>query len=267
MPVNVTVSPSDGGTAGTHPFIGFSRRISDWGFWLGEWKEILVKSGPAAAGYLARPENGAKGGVLLCAAYWGVTSHFRRLCDDLAAAGFTALAPNLYEQRTTTDDPREAENLLTALEDDRVDAVLVAATNLLLDQPGTGDDGLGGIGFSFGGWAIAHLSTMRPELRAVASCYGFAESADYARHRADAYQLHLAAFDDFPEELEMRYIAAVEAAGASIDVFRYDDARHGFMNDEHPEDFHPDAASLAWHRIRQFMMEQLQEPPPSGEKA
>ena len=225
---------------------------------MGAWEEILVKGSTPAAGYVARPKTDAGIRVLLCAAYWGVTAHVRRLCDDLATTGFTALAPSLYADRTTTDDPQVAAALMSALEEDRVEAILGAATDFLLDQPGDHGGNLGGIGFSMGGWAITHISTIRPELRAVASCYGFAESSDYTRHRADAYQLHLAEFDEFPEEQELAYIKAVEAAGASIDVFRYDDARHGFVNDEHPEDYQPDAASLAWHRIRQFMTEHLQ---------
>jgi Dienelactone hydrolase family len=141
-----------------------------WSTWLtgavGEWKEILVKDAPPAAAYLARPRSGAGTGVLLRAAYWGVTAHVRRLCRDLAIAGFTALAPNLYANRTTTYDSQVAERLISALEEDRVEAIPGAATDFLLDQPGTNGGKARRNWLQPRGWAITPFSTIRPELRA-----------------------------------------------------------------------------------------------------
>jgi dienelactone hydrolase len=117
----------------------------------------------------------------------------------------------------------------------------------------TSEGHLAGIGFSMGGWAICELSTRVAGLRAVATCYGFAESAPYEQHRAHAYQLHLADFDDYPAEEERAFMQAVKDVGSQIEVFRYPGARHGFINDEHPEDFHQSAASWAWRRIDQFI--------------
>ena len=48
-------------------------------------------------GYVAEPVGGSSGtiGVLVIQEWWGVVDQITRTCDRFAAAGFTALAPDL----------------------------------------------------------------------------------------------------------------------------------------------------------------------------
>src|SRR5262245_15960237 len=48
-------------------------------------------------GYLALPQGGKGPGVLVCHAWWGLNQVFTDLCDLLAAKGYVAFAPDLYD--------------------------------------------------------------------------------------------------------------------------------------------------------------------------
>jgi carboxymethylenebutenolidase len=52
-------------------------------------------NGTSAAGYLAVPEGGGPG-VLVLQEWWGLVPQIKGVCDQLAGEGFTALAPDLY---------------------------------------------------------------------------------------------------------------------------------------------------------------------------
>ena len=53
-------------------------------------------NGNEAAGYLALPESGTGPGVIVVQEWWGLDSGIKEMADRLAAAGFVALAPDLY---------------------------------------------------------------------------------------------------------------------------------------------------------------------------
>ena len=59
-------------------------------------------NGSTASGYLATPEGGQGPGVLVIQEWWGLVPHIKDVADRLAAAGFVALAPDLYHGETTT---------------------------------------------------------------------------------------------------------------------------------------------------------------------
>ena len=68
---------------------------------MGEQLPIASAAGPTAA-YLARPNGTARAGapgVLVLHAWWGLTDHFKRVCDRLASHGYVALAPDFFAKR------------------------------------------------------------------------------------------------------------------------------------------------------------------------
>lgn len=66
--------------------------------------ETTTFSAPAgsATGYLAVSAGGVGPGVLVVQEWWGLVPQIRGVCDRLAAAGFTALAPDLYRGAVAT---------------------------------------------------------------------------------------------------------------------------------------------------------------------
>ena len=56
----------------------------------------FTSNGIDAQGYLAVPESGSGPGVIVVQEWWGLDSGIKEMADRLAAAGFVALAPDLY---------------------------------------------------------------------------------------------------------------------------------------------------------------------------
>jgi carboxymethylenebutenolidase len=206
------------------------------------------------AGYVAVPDAGSGPGVLVLHAWWGRTPFFTELCDRLAAAGFVALAPDLYGGPTAATID-EARALIKSMDAERAQASLVRGLEALLAHPARRGEPVGAIGFSMGAsWALA-ASTFAPQIGAVVSFYGAGEG-DFSRARA-AYQGHFAEQDEWEEE---EYIVALEQqlreAGRDVTFYRYPDTAHWFFENNRPE-YAPEAAELAWQRTLEFLHARL----------
>jgi carboxymethylenebutenolidase len=53
-------------------------------------------NGNDGAGYLANAPGGDAPGIVVIQEWWGLQDQIRGMCDRFAAAGFDALAPDLY---------------------------------------------------------------------------------------------------------------------------------------------------------------------------
>jgi carboxymethylenebutenolidase len=112
--------------------------------------------------YLAEPRRPPAGGVLVVHDYYGLLPSVREHCDALAAAGFVAVAPDLYDGRAARDDG-EAERLMGDLEAATARRRLAEAVGWL---SGAGGGRVGAIGFSMGG-GLALLEATAGTLDAV----------------------------------------------------------------------------------------------------
>jgi len=57
-------------------------------------------NGHTTQGYLATPAAGRGPGVLVIQEWWGLVGHIKNVCDRFAAAGYSALAPDVYHGKT-----------------------------------------------------------------------------------------------------------------------------------------------------------------------
>ena len=58
-------------------------------------------NGRTAAGYLSLPTSGSGPGLIVIQEWWGLVEHIKEVTDRFAAAGFVALAPDLYHGEQT----------------------------------------------------------------------------------------------------------------------------------------------------------------------
>jgi carboxymethylenebutenolidase len=167
------------------------------------------------SGYLAIPASGEGPGVIVVQEWWGLDSGILTICDELADAGFVALAPDLYhgELAGHTEMDRAAE-LMTALPMDRAAHDMSAAVDHLLSRPEVTGDGVGVIGFCMGGMLTFALAATRPDVVRVAA----------------VVRGHMAEHDDFfPPDAAVALQDRLTELGVDAELRVHSGTGHAFM--------------------------------------
>lgn len=209
--------------------------------------------------YLVAPEAGSGPGVLVLHSWWGATAGFRRLADRLADEGFVALVPDL-QLGARPRDPAEAEAVLAGADPNRVADLVVSSAATLRNLAITPDGPIGVVGFSMGAsWAL-WLASRHPALVGAVSAFYGGQDLGY-EHSEAVFQLHFAEHDDYVSEDEVVLTeASLLLDGHEVESHRYPGAGHWFMEEDRPEAFHAEAASLAWTRTLTFLRAALVRP-------
>jgi carboxymethylenebutenolidase len=218
-------------------------------------------NGSTAGGYLAVPASGPGPGVIVIQEWWGLVDHIKDVCDRFAAAGFVALAPDLYHgQRVAPGEPDEAGKAMMALKMDQAARDMSGAVDELLRRSSGAKVGV--IGFCMGGGLALVLATQRPDaVAAVVPCYGIIPwpdaQPDYSAMSA-AVLGHYAEKDDFfTPEAANTLAEQLHDMGKSVEIIVYPDADHAFFNDTRPEVYDEEAAGRLWDRTLEFFSEHL----------
>ena len=204
---------------------------------------------------LAEPSGEARAGVVVVHDWYGRLPHVRATCDELAAAGLVAIAPDLYDGRTTTD-PGEAEKLAGAMDRAAAPARLDEAAATVRARADGGPVGV--LGWSLGGMYAAGLAA-GGGIDAAAIYYAAGDEDDAARIRCPVL-LHLAETDEFdPPEFYEGFVTALRAAGTEVEVHTWPGTEHSFANRD--VGLHaPDQAAGAWSITVRFLRGHLLGP-------
>ena len=210
-------------------------------------------------GYLALPVSGGGPGILVLHAWWGLNDFFVGLCDRLAAEGYVALAPDLYQGRVTSSI-EEAKTLAQGLDSDTAQAHVLSALVTLQSHPAVQGEAAGVLGCSLGAaWAL-EIAALRPEQIAVAVLFYGVGEADFAASRC-AFLGHFAEHDDFDSLDDAHAMeAAMQAAGRNITFYEYPGVGHWFFEADRPDSYNPNAANLAWERTVSFLNSHQKRP-------
>lgn len=205
-----------------------------------------------ARGYLALPESGAGPGVLVLHAWWGLVPTFTEVCDRLAAEGFVAFAPDLYDTRTAAT-VAEAEALMEASDRERMGTIAISALAWLREHPGVTGQMIGMIGFSMGAsWALVVNERQPDAVAAVVDFYSLG-GMDWSVSRA-AYLGHFAANDEFEALDDVHAMEAdIRAAGRDVTFHIYPGVGHWFFEADRVDAYNAEAAQLAWERTTEFL--------------
>jgi carboxymethylenebutenolidase len=219
----------------------------------------FASNGSQAHGYLALPPSGSGPGVIVIQEWWGLTDHIAEITDRLAAAGFVALAPDLYGG-ATTHNADEAGKLMQELPVDRAARDLRGAVDYLLARDEVTGDRVGAVGFCMGGAFVLQLAVQEGgKLAAAVAFYPVGSFPDDYSGLQAAVLIHVAELDQFVPAEQADELAEKIAGGngRKPEIERYP-AGHAFNNDENLLGTHdPEQAKKAWDRTLSFLHEHL----------
>jgi carboxymethylenebutenolidase len=231
--------------------------------------EIAVDDGTTMGGYLARPTGpGPFPGVVVGMELFGVSAHVREVCEQLAVAGFVALAPDLYHRTAPgvelAEDAAGRERGFHLLHQQTREQVLRDIAAAIDRLHADGSAAVGMVGLSVGGH-VAYLAATQFDLPAVAVVYGgWLPTADIPLGRPEptlartpqitGRLLILVGEEDqvVPPEHRRDIAQALRAAGVRHEIITYPGVAHGFLSDRRAT-YDPAAAHDTWQRVHDLL--------------
>ncbi len=193
--------------------------------------------------------------MLLLTSPWGLTDGAKSRAHELADAGFTVLAPDLYDGVVASHAKQARELLLDA--DMNVSASLVqSALRLLRAACPDPSAPVGVLGYAAGAsWALWLSARHADTCAAVATFYG-TQSVSFDDASA-SYLLHFAEHDDDVSADDSALMGLnLQLARREFHVELHGGTAAGFAESDHPN-FDPAAAAIAWQQTLEFFAEKL----------
>lgn len=232
-----------------------------------------VKINAALSGYLAHAKGkGPFPGIVVLMEAYGITGHIRGVCERLALAGFTALAPDFFHGEVFSyQDVERVMAKLPRLHDEPLLGEIGASLDWLAAQQGVNAPRLGIIGFCMGG-RLAFLANCRfpRRLQAAVGFYGGGIAAEGATDRfgrtppiGEAEKLRAPILlgygaDDqgIPPAEHARIAEKLSTLKKRYTLAVYPGAGHAFLCEERAN-YAPAAAAPAWADILGFLNNHL----------
>jgi carboxymethylenebutenolidase len=208
--------------------------------------ELAAADGHRLSAHLREPSGKPRGGIVVIQEIFGVTRHIRDVADQYAAAGYTAIAPALFDRVEPGVEVPYAEitkgvGYMQAMKNDLVMLDLRAAA----DRVAAGG-AVGVVGFCWGG-TMAYLAAARLELDAAVSYYGGGLNQYLAEKPRCPVMYH---FGELDTHIPLSAVEQIEAAQPT-GVFHLYPAGHGF-NCTDRSSYDAPSARLAFERSVEF---------------
>ncbi|MDV6374276.1 dienelactone hydrolase family protein [Deinococcus arenicola] len=217
----------------------------------------VQSGGRSLPAYLVRPAvpHGNAPGVLVIHEAFGLNDDIRGTADRFAAAGYVALAVDLFaEQNRAVCMTRMMSGIfLNSLEHQGVQDTKEALT-VLGKLDGVDATRLGAIGFCMGGSLAVAMACTADRVKAIAPYYGFNPRP------LEAVRRSCPVVGSFPgQDVTRKQGEALRneltAAGVPNDIKVYEGAKHSFAN--HGPNFDAVASVDAWNRVMAFFDEHV----------
>jgi carboxymethylenebutenolidase len=226
-----------------------------------EWVTVK-RDGRSIETFVVYPESKDKRPVvLLIHEIFGMSDWVQDLADQMAAAGYVAVAPDLlsgmgpHGGRTSDFSQDKVTEAVSHLNPDQVTGDLNAVADYAKTIPAANGKLFVG-GFCWGGGQTFRFATNRSDLGAAFVFYGGPpDKADMARIKAPVYGFY-AGNDERINATLPDTTAQMKAAGRTFEPVVYDGAGHGFMRaGEAPDanDANKKARQDAWVRWKDLL--------------
>lgn len=220
---------------------------------MGQTITLTAKDGHKLAAYRADPAGKPRGALVVVQEIFGVNGHIRAVTDGFAAAGYTAIAPSLFDRVRrgielgyTKADMQQGVGYRKQIAAETALKDVAAAVAVVKNSGRTGV-----VGYCWGG-TLAYLAACELPLKAAVVYYG--RVADYLERKPRCPVMYHYGSDDHGIPLtEVERIRAVQPAAP---VYVYEGAGHAF-NREVGDSYEPQAAALARTRTLDFFARYL----------
>lgn len=210
----------------------------------------LLSNGASIVGALALRAGAQRvGGIVVVHEWWGLTPHIRDITGRWAAAGFVALAPDLYRGEVA-DDAERAQQLMNALPRERALADIAAAVATLRAHPQCNGKVIIS-GYCMGGSLALRAACDVRGLVGVVPFYGMPGPSEWQSIEAPVL-MHVASRDEWVTPAAAHALQhTLQDLGKTCEVHVYQ-ADHAFCNDGRPRVYQATEATLAWDRTVAF---------------
>ena len=217
---------------------------------MGQDVKLTASDNIQLGAYRADPSGAPKGAIVVIQEIFGVNHHIRSVCDRLAAEGYVAIAPAIFD--------RIEPNFTSGYSPDEVAvarkfvanpdwAAMLRDTQAAIDAvKNVGPVGI--IGFCLGGSIAYAAATKLSGLSAAIGYYGGAIVRFADDKPKVPTQLH---FGEKDAGIPLSDVETIKAKRPEIEVFTYPDAQHGFHCDERAS-YDKKSADTAWPRSMAF---------------
>jgi carboxymethylenebutenolidase len=229
-----------------------------------EWV-TLETGGRKLESFVVYPEISGKATVvILIHENQGLTDWARGMADQVAEAGYIAIAPDLLSGmgpdggRTSSFEQGKANEGISKLKPDQVTADLNSVASWALHLP-AGNGKVVVAGFCWGGGQTFRFATNRPDLSAAFVFYGSApeSSEDLAKIKAPVYGFY-GGNDARIGATVPKTTATMKELNKKYEPVSYEGAGHGFMRAGEGPDAKPEnkaAHDQAWKRWMEVLKE------------
>jgi len=218
---------------------------------LSDFEQLTVGNETARA-YVRVPE-GARLGVVVLHAWWGLNDDAIAYADRLAEEGFAVIAPDMFRGQVATT-AEDAERFSQEGDDGIAgDVAWAAIDRLAAELP---DAQIATLGWSFGASYAIWAPSLRERVRATVAYYG-SWVGEFIGDASAPLIGHFAEEDPFTSDDDIKTLEdAYRRAGREIVTYRYPGTGHWFAEPSRPE-YRAEPANLAFDRTAAFLRDRL----------
>ena len=220
---------------------------------MGQYTTLMARDGHEFQAWLAAAPRRARGAVLVIQEIFGINGHMRSVTDGFAAAGYTAIAPSLFDRVRrgielgyTSADMQEGAGYRKQIPAETALKDIAAAVAVVRHSGRTGI-----AGYCWGG-SLAYFAACQLPLAAAVVYYG--RVGDWLERKPRCPVLYHYGSED--RSIPLADVERIRAAQPAAPVYVYEGAGHGF-NCEQRDSYDAPAAALARTRTLDFFARYL----------
>ena len=224
---------------------------------MGQDITLTASDGFKLGAYRVDPTGSPKGAIVVIQEIFGVNHHIRSVCDRLAAEGYVAIAPSIFDRSQPNFQcgytPDEIANARKFIANPDWPAMLRDTQAAIDAVKNVGAVGI--IGFCLGGSIAYAAATKLSGLSAAVGYYGGAVVRFADDKPKVPTQLH---FGEKDTGIPLTDVETIKSKRPEVEVFIYPGAQHGFHCDERAS-YDKASADIAWPRSLGFFANHMKK--------